>query len=115
MTSEQIARVRSEVEFSIKCEKEDIPIEGNVWAMGGNADDDLAAEALVRSGLESGNPWAWCCVKVTAKWRELEASDYLGACTYESEAEFYAEGGYFQDMQSEALATLLDLIENVQI
>jgi len=81
----------------------------------GNADDDLAAEALVRSGLESGNPWAWCCVKVTAKWRELEASDYLGACTYESETEFCAEGGYFQDMQSEALATLLGQIENVQI
>ncbi len=48
------------------------------------------------------NIWAWCVVKVTASWNGIEASDYLGACSYDSEDEFKS-AEYYQDMKNQVV------------
>ena len=60
----------------------------------------------IRRRLECGDLWAWCTVKVSAKWGTFEGVDYLGACSYQDENEFRAPGGYYQGMIEEALADL---------
>lgn len=48
--------------------------------------------------IESGK-WLWFCAKVTASKAGVElASDYLGACCYESADAFMRPQGYYQDM-----------------
>ena len=61
--------------------------------------------------LASGNQWAWCTVRVVATLGEFEGSDSLGCCSYASEADFKAPGGYFDDMKVEALDDLRRSIE----
>lgn len=46
----------------------------------------------------SGNPWAWFCAKVTVSYGDFSATDYLGACSYHSEADFKQPGGSFTVM-----------------
>lgn len=70
--------------------------------------DDIAA---VEASIKQGNEWAWCWVKVTAKWLGFEGSDSLGACSYASEADFRRPGGYFDDMRETALRELKGAIE----
>ena len=57
------------------------------------------------------NEWLWCCVRVTACYtspsgKVYEGTDYLGACSYDSEKSF-KDGGYFEDMKNEAIEDLL--------
>lgn len=52
------------------------------------------------------NVWAWAQVEVRASYRGLEASDYLGCCSYESEEEF-KKGGYYDDMKAATYAGLI--------
>jgi hypothetical protein len=95
----------ADVEFSLTCEPEDVPLEGNVLASGDD-EEDRKAEQWVRDQLDSGNEWAWCTVKVTATWGDFEGVDYLGCCSYRSEAEFKTPDGYWPDMRRAALADL---------
>jgi hypothetical protein len=107
----------SDVEFTIECEAETIPIRGNALASGDEA-QDREAEQWIHDELERGNPWAWCCVVVrarlvvtaTQKGRvpidcTLEGIDSLGACSYASEADFM-KSGYVDDMKAVALADI---------
>lgn len=52
------------------------------------------------------NEWGWCCVKVTAEYKGLSESEYLGACSYESEADFRANSGYYEDLVNTAVECL---------
>jgi hypothetical protein len=92
----------NEVEFTVTCEPEDIDPHSQF-------DDDSIAEQILKD-LE-WNEWAWCSVKVTAKWAGFEGVDYLGGCSYLDEADFRQPGGYFEDMQKEALTDLKRNIE----
>src|SRR6266478_4171182 len=96
-----------DVEFIVTCEPEDTRIEGNAMASGDDAQDE-ECYAWIRDQLERGNEWAWCCVKVVARIAvtlkrdgrvdddvALEGVDYLGGCSYKSEADFCQPGGYF--------------------
>lgn len=48
--------------------------------------------------------YLWFMAKVTASKAGVElGADYLGGCCYESAEDFMAEGGYWEDMVSEAL------------
>ena len=72
-------------------------------------DDETAADIL--ESAES-NVWAWAAVEVQAVavftgGGEVIGSDFLGGCSYGSENEFKAEGGYFEDMKIEALSDLM--------
>lgn len=102
------------VTLELLCEPEYIPIEGNALASGDDA-EDAKEYARIRAELESGNDWAWCCAHVRVSYEvaiegqafpaRLEGNDYLGACSYASEADFKA-GGYYDDMVSAALDDL---------
>jgi hypothetical protein len=62
----------------------------------------------ISSILESleHNLWAWCVVQVTARWKGLTATDYLGGCSYENEREF-RRCGYYSDMKHNCIADLV--------
>jgi hypothetical protein len=101
----------SEVEFSIVQQREDTPVRGNA-IVSDDPDYDRKVEDEIIADYESGNDWAWGCVKVTAKWQGFEGHTYLGACCYKNEKDFI-KGGYYPQMQKEALddlnATLADV------
>ncbi len=98
-----------QVEFEIDVCQDDTLVRGNVMCSG-NVDDDHDAEDMVLAELDRGNIWAWASVKVTARIGSIEASDYLGCCSYESEAAF-RECPYYFDMKAEALSALRQEIE----
>ena len=103
------------IEYELTCEPEDMPIEGNAMASGDD-EEDRKAEQWIKDQLDSGNEWAWCIAKVTARYPGLpfEGVDYLGACSYRSKEEFMAPGDYYDDMKREAKADLLRQIEEVR-
>lgn len=107
----------SDVTFTIECLPEDIPIEGNAMASGDDEFDRGVARDIQRA-LDRGNQWAWCCVKVTATYhapngQTFRGSDYLGGCSYESEADFVRCNDYIVDMKKMALDDLNESIERI--
>jgi hypothetical protein len=98
----------SQVEFTIECLPEEIPVKGNCSAI--DEETDRETEEHINNQLNSGNEWAWCCVKVTAKYKGIEGADYLGGCSYESEKDFTEQDGYYKDMKQ---AAFNDLINNL--
>jgi len=104
---------KTKIEYKIECLTEETQIEGNASAINEETDARIAAD--IRERLENGNQWAWCTVRVTASIEgiTLVGENYLGCCSYESEDDFCAEGGYFEDMKSEAKAELLEKIQDV--
>lgn len=60
----------------------------------------------VREQLAAGNEWAWCTIRVAARWQGFAADDLLGCCSYASEEQFRQPGGYFEDMKVTALHRL---------
>ncbi len=93
-----------QVEFEVECLPEDISVEGNFAS--GDEEADREMERRIMADLESGNEWAWCTVRVTARYGDFEGVDYLGACSYASKADFCQPGCYFDDMKKEALDDL---------
>lgn len=93
-----------DVKFFISCEEEYALVRGNAIASG-NDEEDAEVEKTIIDDYNNGNSWAWCCVKVTAKWNGFEASDYLGCCSYKNEDDFKI-GGYYEQMKAEALEQL---------
>lgn len=102
----------SEVEFMIECLPEYEPVIGNALASG-NDKEDRECEDQIIADLESGNEWAWCRVKVTARLGSLVGVDYLGCCSYSSQADFSHPEGYLPQMKDEALADLQDQIDKL--
>ncbi len=98
------------ITFTIETMPEDVPVRGNVLASGNDAIDRKAEDEIL-ADLESGNEWAWCTVKVTAKCAGYEGVDYLGCCSYENEEQFRQPGGYFDDMKREALQAMVNNLE----
>lgn len=56
------------------------------------------------------NDWAWCIVRIEARWRQHSGDNYLGGCSYEDEEDF-RRGGYLKQMIEDATA---DLISNIK-
>lgn len=92
-------------EFTIECEPEDMPVRGNAMASGNDAEDKEAEDWIIDQ-LNSGNEWAWCSVKATAKWGDIEGVDYLGGCSYKSKRDFIENSSYYEDMRDEAMDDL---------
>lgn len=86
-----LTRIRKEAEASLECLPEDLVIEGNALASGDD-DEDRKQEQWIHDQLDSGNVWAWCCAHVEITWRGFTEHEYLGACSYKSEADFIACG-----------------------
>lgn len=98
----------AEVLFSIDPEAEHMsPSDGHFELPDGSPDTEVIDDIIKRA---EHNEWAWCSVKVTAKWGGFEGNAYLGGCSYEDEDDF-AKGGYLPQMQDEAVAELKRAIE----
>src|SRR5436189_173772 len=93
-----------DVTWQLRCMPEDTEVRGNAVASGDNAFDKETEDRII-GDLESGNQWAWCCVKLTGCWHGIGVDTFLGCCSYDDEAAFKA-GGYYEDMQGEVLAVL---------
>lgn len=99
-----------DVEFVLECEPEHIDIRGNLTVSDDPVQDRKDEDKVIHQ-LNSGNQWAWCCAKMTAKYKGFEGVDYLGGCSYESEENFRKDG-YFEDMKVQALGALNTNIVN---
>jgi hypothetical protein len=93
-----------EVKFEVECLPEDTPLRGNCSAI--DPETDYETEKRIRRQLRSGNKWAWCVVRVVARWKVYTGDDYLGCCSYKGEKDFCQPGGYFDDMKAVALDNL---------
>jgi hypothetical protein len=103
---ESIAKILMSVAtFSLDCLDEDVPIRGNLIDSG-DSEADAADEQAIVDQLNSGNRWAWCTARVSASYAGFEATDYLGCCSYGSEAAFRADG--YADMCLEACRQLAE-------
>ena len=104
----------SKVTYEIELLEELDGVRGNVMASG---DDEFnrQCENEILADLDRGNQWAWCTVKVTAKYdglHHVEGTDYLGACSYHDEKQFKNDV-YFEDMKAVALADLKLALEEI--
>lgn len=99
-----------EVDFDIEYLPEHIQIWGNASAIDEETDREVENDIIDQLGR--GNEWAWCAVKVTAKYKDQEGVDYLGGCSYASEKDFMTDG-YYQDMKQQAYNDLLQNLESL--
>lgn len=95
------------VTYDVECEPMQEPVRG--YFASGNDEQDRIDEEEILQRLDRGDTWAWCNVRVkaTADSGDVAYSDWLGACTYESEADYRASSGYFDDQCHEARSRLL--------
>ena len=105
MSTTKLNIPEDEVTYTLECSPEDIPVRGNALASGDDEADKEAEDAII-ADFEAGNEWAWCRVDVYAEWNGFQGRDSLGACSYRGEADFKAEGGYYEDMKERALDDL---------
>lgn len=101
-----------QVTFEIECIPEELSIKGNASAI--DEDTDKETEQYIKDQLNSGNEWAWCCIKVTASYKGIEGTDYLGGCSYASKEDFISGDGYYTDMKQAAYDNLVSEIESLQ-
>ncbi len=101
----QVARV------TLTHEEEDSSYE-HVFDHGRSPDDRRNIE-WIRGQLMQGNTWAWASVCVKATLHDLTGEAYIGQCSYESEAAFKADGGYYEQLVEEAVKELAVAIERL--
>jgi hypothetical protein len=94
----------SEVEFVIRCESEDRAVRGNF--MSGDDAMDKSIEDDIIGRLDTGDAWAWCVVKVEARWCNFVGANYLGGCSYADQDDFVYNSRYYDDMKDAALRDL---------
>jgi len=99
------------VQFALTVEQDDVAVRGNVCDCPRSPCD---CERAIEERLEHGDVWAWCWVKVSARYTdelygELEVDDALGGCSYENEKDFRA--CHWQSM-TEALIEELETLIN---
>ena len=66
----------------------------------------------VNEMTEEHGLWGWCQVEVEAKFTTICGWAYLCGCSYVGKADFRA-GGYYEQMEAEALAELQKEIDRV--
>lgn len=98
-----LACIEREAKTTLECMPEDLVIEGNCSSI--DPQTDREQEQWIRDQLDSGNEWAWCTAHVEISWRGFTEHEYLGACSYLSEANF-VECGERDTMRSEACIRL---------
>jgi hypothetical protein len=99
---------RREPNYTVTCEPETTPIEGNASAI--DPETDRKHADWIRRELAAGNDWAWCTVIVTAELDGFEGIASLGCCNYLSRRDF-ERGPYLDDLKTEARE---DLIRNIR-
>ena len=99
------------VQFSIETEEETTPIQ---QALSEKETGTDSHQVYIDKVLEDdgNNPWLWCSVMVTARFKGLEGTAYLGQCAYENVADF-KKGGYYEQMQDEAFEELKKKVDEI--
>lgn len=96
---------KNDVEIIVTAIPEDIPVRGNVLDSGNDDQDRQAENEVIEKSRYS--IWAWCCVKVTVSYKGLLSHDeYLGCCSYEDQADFIKNSGYYDDMVEAGISEL---------
>lgn len=98
------------VSFKIETELEYTPIQDALSFKATGADHSKYIKKVLND--DGFNPWLWCCVKVTASFKSLTGTAYLGQCAYKNEADFI-KGGYYEQMQDEAFEELKKQVEEI--
>lgn len=104
----------SMVSYEIECFPEDTDVRGNAMASGDD-DYDREVEDSILADLSDGNDWAWCTVRVTARYDGVDCAvgqDYLGCCSYASREDFEA-CDYCADMKDQAREDLYTQLEGI--
>jgi len=58
----------------------------------------------IANKYDNGNMAAWFCAKVAVQYREVEGTDYLGCCSYNSFKEFTTtDKDYYMDMINQCI------------
>lgn len=93
------------IKYELTYQQDDIPVRGNAVASGDDA-FDKATEDRILADLDLGNDYAWALVKVTASVEDMGqrfvGTAYLGACSYESDAELRKSVVEEYDLEREA-------------
>lgn len=103
----------SKVSYELECHPEDAPVRGNAMC----SDDpafDREVENKILADLEAGNDWAWCTVRVVARYEGVDGifgDDWLGCCNYAGR-EVFLKCPYYEDMCAEAKADLYQSLES---
>jgi hypothetical protein len=108
-----VAYLAANATVELFARQDDIPVRGNALASGDDAEDKRCEDAIL-ARLDRGDEWAWACVEVRASFEGWKASDFLGACSYDSESDFRQPGGYFEDMRETALRELAAQLEDAR-
>lgn len=91
--------IKDEVEFKLEVLPEETEVRGNYICSGDDEQDKLDEDEIIER-LNNNDVTAWCLLKVTATWNDIEAFDYMGGCSFstglmgseiEKEAESMAE------------------------
>ncbi len=98
------------VTFKIETEPEHTPIQEALSFNQTGADHSRYIKKVLKD--DGFNPWLWCSVKVTAQFKNLSGTAYLGQCAYKNEADFI-KGGYYEQMQDEAFNELKTQVEEI--
>lgn len=106
-----IEQIKKDCTFEFEALPEDMSPRGHFAS--GNDEDDKAMEDQIINEYNSGNPYAWFVAKVTCKLGDFEGVDYLGGCSYKSEADFKNDG-YYEDMKEEAFQDLLRKLQHAK-
>lgn len=101
-----------EVTFTIDFVPEDLPVRGNAQESE-DPDSDKEVEDEILARLNKGDYFAWCCVKVTAKWEDWSASDTIGAVSF-GDNDNPEECDYIPDLKLGALHYLNEKVKSAK-
>ncbi len=78
-------------------------------------EDYFDTQALIDHVISESkhNPYAWFTAKVTIEFYGLTASNYLGACSYESESDFI-KSSYYADMIDECIDEIAKQVSQIR-
>lgn len=102
---------KGDVTFTLSVEPEYTPIKGNAIASGDSA-FDANVEKELQEKVNRGDVWAWCTVSVTGTYKGITATEYLGCCSYENEAEFKKDA-YYSDMCSQVVELINERLADI--
>lgn len=103
-----------QVTITVKCLEEHSPIRGNV-IISDSPTLDKQVEDQIIADYENGNNWAWCTVQVTAEWKGITGTDYLGQCSYNNEEDYKENSGYYEDMKCTAYDELIKQLKQLAV
>lgn len=99
-----------DIDFTIEC-LEELEHPNDCFALDIESQEEIVNSII--EDLNSGNEWAWCCVRVIGTYKGIVANDYLGGCSYPSE-EHFRTCDYYEDMKQTVFNQIIEQLEALQ-